>query len=146
MGARSKFMLARATRPSRGRRLLAPGSLQPLESHCDECLRRVFPVSRLRPRHDKGPGRERERFVETKTGTFVSRPDTEVRVQADSTAFLSASAIRPILGVRGHQVAAVFAQVKARLRLDEVFDVDHAEALAVVEELVVFVVAVRSDR
>src|ERR1700694_1344710 len=100
------------------RALLAPAGLETLESHRHQRLCGVFPVSRLRPRDDEGAGRQRERFVEAKAGTFVSRPDAEVRVQEDPAAFLSTSTVRPVLGIRGHQVTAVFTQVKARFCLN----------------------------
>src|SRR6266480_6391421 len=133
MGARSKSMLARQqTRMVWS--LLAPASLEPLESHRDQRLCRVFPVSRLRPSDHERPGGQRERFVEAKASTLVPRPDAEVRVEEDSPAFLGTRGVRPILRVRGQEVATVFPQVEARFRLDEIFDVDHAEALAVVEE------------
>src|ERR1700736_6747709 len=121
------------------RTIRSPATVGTLNSHRDQLLCGVLPVSRLRPGDDKGPGRQRERLVQAKAGTFVCRPDAEVRVEKDSAALLGTRAVRPIFRVRGHQVAAVFAEVKARFCLDEVLDVDHAEALAVVEELVVFV-------
>src|SRR5438309_9609763 len=144
MGARSKSMLARQ-RPRRGLSLVAPASLETLESHRDQRLRGVFPVSRLRPRDDERPGRQRKGFVEAEASTLVPRPDAEVRIEEDAPAFLSTRGVRPVLRVRRHQVATIFPQVEARFGLDEVFDVDHAEALAVIEELVAFVVPVRGD-
>ena len=46
---------------------------------------------------------------------------------------------------RRRQVAAVLSQIEARLGLHEVLDVDEAEFVAVIEKLVVLVVAVRGD-
>src|SRR3981081_4068395 len=145
MGARSKSMLARQP-AAKVWSLLAPGSLETLESHRDQRLGGVFPVSRLRPGDDERAGRQGERFVKTKPDAFVPRPHAEVRIQKHSATLLGTRAVRPILRIRWHKVTAVLSQVEARFGLDEVFDVDHAEALTVVQELVVFVVAVRRDR
>src|SRR5437667_10717791 len=107
MGARSRFMLARQ-RPRRGWCLLAPASLETLESHRDQRLRGVFPVSRLRPGDDERPSRQRKGFVEAEASTLVARPHAEVGVEEDATAFLGTRAVRPILRIRGHQVATIF--------------------------------------
>ena len=50
-----------------------------------------------------------------------------------------------MLGRRRRQVATVLSQVEARLRLHEILDVDQAEVVAVIEKLVVLVVAVRGN-
>src|SRR4029077_3076916 len=145
MGARREIMLASYPHQT-DRILFAPGGLETFETHRDQCLGGVLPVARLRPCDDERPGRQRERFIEAEPSTFVARPHAEVGVEEDAAAFLGTRAVRPMLRIRWHEVAAVFPEVKARFRLDEVFDVDHPEMLTVVQELVVFVVAMRWDR
>src|SRR5207253_1539384 len=79
-------------------------------------------------------------------GTAVCRPHLAVGIEKYPTRLIGSLGVGPVLWCRRREVSAVLAQIKARLRLYEILDIDEAELVAVIKKLVVFIVPVRWDR
>src|ERR1700737_164519 len=143
MGARRGTMLARPIRSES--ELLAPAGLELLVPQRSQGFGHVRCVPALRPGDDKGSGGKGECFVEAEAPAVVAGTYRQVRVQEKLSGFLGLGSVRPVFGRRRPQVATIFSEVKAWLGLNKILDVDHAVAMAIPEELVVFVVTMRGD-